>query len=123
MTWVVVAVAGAAGAVCRYVVDFVVTQRTMGVFPWGTCCVNVAGSLLLGFLVALAAGQAQAPLWLVGATAGFCGAFTTFSTYMFETLALLERGAWRPALWNLTTQVVGVAAAGGGWLLAAPLTG
>ncbi len=90
MTWLAVALGGAAGAACRYLVDFVVAQRTSGAFPWGTWTVNITGSLLLGVLVGFAAGTDEPRLWQVAATAGFCGAYTTFSTYMDAAAA---RGA------------------------------
>jgi CrcB protein len=117
LTWLAVAVGGAAGAVCRYVVDFVVTQRLSGVFPWGTWTVNVTGSLLVGFVAGLTANASQSGLWQVAAGAGFCGAYTTFSTFVYETLQLVERRAWWEALWNLASFVFGVAAAAGGWLV------
>lgn len=117
MTWLAVALGGAAGAACRYLVDFVVAQRTSGAFPWGTWTVNITGSLLLGVLVGFAAGTDEPRLWQVAATAGFCGAYTTFSTYMYETLQLLEERAWAEALWNLASQLVGLLAAGAGVLL------
>lgn len=118
MTWVVIAVGGAAGAACRYVVDVVVSERARGAFPWGTWTVNVSGALLLGLVAGLTVRRPDPALWQVAATGGFCGAFTTFSTLMFETLQLVERRAWWEALWNLSSQIVGVAAAAGGWLLA-----
>lgn len=121
MTWLAVAAGGAAGAVCRYVVDFVVTQRLTGVFPWGTWTVNVGGSLLIGVIAGVAARTGGAALWEAAAGAGFCGAFTTFSTYMYETLQLIERRAWWEAMWNLATLIVGIAAASVGWQLAALL--
>jgi CrcB protein len=118
LTWLAVAVGGAAGAVCRYLVDFVVTQRLSGVFPWGTWTVNITGSLLVGFVAGLTANASQPGLWQVAASAGFCGAYTTFSTFVYETLQLAERRAWWEALWNLASLVFGVAAAAGGWLVA-----
>ena len=122
MTWLAVAVGGAAGAACRYAVDFVISERAGGVFPWGTWTVNMTGSVLLGLLAGVAAGRADPQLWQVAATGGFCGAFTTFSTFMYETLQLIERRAWWEALWNLTSQVIGVAAAACGWLLSTLVT-
>lgn len=119
MTWLAVAVGGAAGAVCRYVVDFVITQRLTGVFPWGTWTVNVTGALLLGIIASVTVHSGESPLWQVAAGAGFCGAYTTFSTFMYETLQLADRRAWWETMWNLASLLVGVAAAGLGWWLAA----
>jgi len=70
-----------------------------------------------------AARSGQPQLWQVAATSGICGAYTTFSTFMYETLQLMERRAWWDAIWNLTSLLAGVAAAAAGWLLATPLVG
>jgi CrcB protein len=121
VTWAAVVVGGAVGAACRYVLDFVVSERTAGVFPWGTWTVNILGSLLLGLLVGWATTRGDPPLWHVALTSGFCGAFTTFSTFMFETLGLLEERAWAEAGLNLASLLVGVAAAAVGWTAAALL--
>lgn len=121
MTYLAIAIGGAAGAVCRYVVDFAVSQRTTGAFPWGTWLVNVTGSLLLGAIAGLTV-ESERALWQVGVTSGFCGAYTTFSTYMHETVQLIDRRAWWEAAWNLTALAVGVAAAGLGWALAMVIT-
>jgi fluoride exporter len=101
MTVLLVAVAGALGAAARYLTDRAVTSRTPGVFPAGTLLVNVLGSVTLGALAgANAAGEIGGPL-LTWAGTGFLGAFTTFSTFTFETLQLVEDGAWRPAAMNV----------------------
>lgn len=123
MTWATIALAGAVGAACRYVVDYLVSERSRGVFPWGTWTVNIAGSLLLGALAGAAAGRGDPAVWYVAATVGFCGAFTTFSTFMYETVQLIERRAWWEAGWNLASLGVGVVAAAVGWLLAATTVG
>jgi len=107
-----VAIAGGLGAACRYMLDFAITQRTRGVLPWGTWAVNVTGSLALGFLVGLAL-QVNLPLEVrIVLGGGFLGAYTTFSTWMYESLRLIELGAWRAAMVNLLGSVVsgGIAA-------------
>ena len=66
--------------------------------PWGTLLINITGSFLLGFFLAvptLGTGAGRALL-----ATGFCGGYTTFSTFAFETVALEERGAWRLAVAN-----------------------
>lgn len=123
MTWLAVALGGAAGAACRYVIDFAVTARRTGAFPWGTWTVNIAGALLLGALAGAAGSSGRVPLWRVAATAGFCGAFTTFSTFMYETLQLVEQRAWWEAGWNLASLAAGVAAALIGWQFATLVSG
>jgi CrcB protein len=87
-----VAVAGAVGAPCRYLLDGFVQDRTEGVFPWGTFVVNISGSLLLGFLTGLALYHAFGGAPRVWLGTGFCGAYTTFSTFTFESVRLLEEG-------------------------------
>lgn len=114
--WVAVLVAGAAGAVCRYLVDTAVTARTRGAYPWGTLVVNLTGSLLLGVVAGVVAGRVPGAIGVVAGT-GFCGAYTTFSTLAYETVRLAEEGAWRLALVNLATLVPGGAATALGWAL------
>jgi CrcB protein len=133
VTLLLVMVGGALGATCRFLIDRVSTARVGGSrwlpqgppgspLPWGTFFVNVGGSLLLGLLVG--AGAAL-PGWLghlLGT--GFCGALTTYSTFSYETVRLAAAGpsGRGPALLNIAaTIVVGLAAAGLGWLLARQL--
>lgn len=119
MTFVLVMVGGAAGAPLRYVTDLAVQRWHGGRFPWGTLAVNVLGSLLLGILLGLAAAGAVSPEVLALFGAGLCGALTTYSTFGFETVRLVEEGALAAALGNVTLSlVVGVAAGGLGWALA-----
>ena len=120
MTVLLLALASAAGAVCRYGVDLLVQGRRDGVFPWGTWVINVSGALLLGLLVG-AADRAVLPGGLVPVLGtGFLGAFTTFSTFMVETLTLVEAGAYRAAAVNVAASLVaGLLAAGLGLMAAA----
>jgi CrcB protein len=121
-TWTLLLVAGAIGAPVRYVLDGVVTDRTGGTFPWGTFVINVTGSFVLGFLTGLALYHAYpaAPKLVLGT--GFCGAYTTFSTFSFETVRLVEGGARRGALlYVLASLVTGLAAAGLGLAVAAAI--
>jgi CrcB protein len=118
MTAVLVLLGGAVGAPLRYLTDLFIQSRHDSVFPWGTFTVNITGSLILGGL-ASAVVNAGAPTWLLTlAGTGFCGALTTFSTFGFESVRLLEDGSWLEALANITLSlVVGLAAAFGGWAL------
>ena len=84
--WVWIAVAGAAGAVARFVVDGIVLTRTGGRLPWGTALINLTGAFVLGVIAG--AAPAHAVMLIVGT--GFLGAYTTFSTLMFETYRLAE---------------------------------
>lgn len=116
MTVVLVLVGGAVGAPLRYLTDLFIQSRHDSVLPWGTLSVNVFGSLVLGGL-ASAVSNNGAPDWLLtlGGT-GFCGALTTFSTFGFETIRLLEDGSWLEASVNVVLGLaVGLAACFGGW--------
>lgn len=117
-TWLAVAVAGALGAVCRHLVDTAARDRVAGAFPWGILLVNVTGSLLAGIVTGLVTrGLVTAELSTVVA-GGFLGAYTTFSTAMYDTLRLLEDRSPPLALANLGLPLVAsVAAAGLGWAL------
>jgi CrcB protein len=118
MTVVLVLVGGALGAPLRYLTDLFIQARHDSLLPWGTLTVNVVGSLLLGGLAA-AVFNSGAPSWLLtlGGT-GFCGALTTFSTFGFETVRLIEDGSWLEAAMNVTLGlVVGLAACFGGYAL------
>jgi CrcB protein len=106
-------IAGAIGAVSRYLVDGWVQGRVSGALPWGTFVINVSGSFILGLVTGLALyhGLGRLPATVIGA--GFCGAFTTFSTFSYESVRLLERGAVVPAATNsIGSVVVGLSAAG-----------
>ncbi len=108
------------GATCRWLLDQAVQARHDSLLPWGTFVVNVTGSFALGVLLAAASlGQVDARAVVLGG-AGFCGGFTTFSTFGYETLRLIEDGARVPALVNAVASVgVGLAAALAGWGLGA----
>jgi CrcB protein len=122
VTVLLVLVGGAIGAPLRYLTDLFVQSRHDSVFPWGTFAVNVVGSLVLG-ATAGAVATADGPAWvltLVGT--GFCGALTTFSTFGFETVRLVEDGSVLEAALNVgASLVVGMAACVAGWSLAAAL--
>ena len=93
-----VALGGAAGSVLRLLLANAVQLRTLSAFPAGTLLVNVLGSFLLGVLLRYALGSpAVTPEIRALLTTGFCGGFTTFSTFSYETLTLVEEGDWRRA--------------------------
>jgi CrcB protein len=110
--WIAFVAAGAVGAPLRYLADGAVGQRTDGVFPWGILLINVSGSFMFGLVTALALhhGLGRTPRIVLGT--GFCGALTTFSTFSYETVRLMEEGDLTEALVNLgVTLVLGGAAA------------
>ncbi|HEX5266827.1 MAG TPA: fluoride efflux transporter CrcB [Acidimicrobiales bacterium] len=98
--------AGAVGAPARFLVDAWMGDRTVGPFPWGTFVVNVSGSFVLGVLTGLVLyhGFPQTPKVIVGT--GFCGSYTTFSSFSFETVRLLEEGAHLEAAANVAGNLV-----------------
>jgi fluoride exporter len=119
-----VAVLGAVGAVCRYLLDRQVMGRlSRPRLPWGTFVINASGAFVLALLTGLALHHelsSTAKTWL---GTGFCGAFTTFSTFAFETHRLAEDGRWRAALVNVAGGlVVGLALAAAGLALASGLS-
>lgn len=91
-----VALGGAVGSVGRYLVGIWAARYTamhQGLFPLGTLVVNVVGGLVLGLLVALVVGEERLPhATRLALGTGFCGAFTTFSTFSVETLRLAQQG-------------------------------
>ena len=118
-----VAVGAAAGGVSRYYLSLAVHHRIGAAFPWGTLLVNVTGSLLLGFLMryALATPTLSAEMRLL-LTTGFCGGYTTFSTFSYETAMLLEDGQYeRAASYMLASVIVSLLATFCGFILAREL--
>lgn len=113
MTYVGVAVAGAIGAVARYVLHALVHDHIRGVFPWGTFLINVSGSLLLGLIAgfALYHGLSDTPKAVLGS--GFCGGFTTFSTFAYDTVGLAAEGAHTTAVVNVVVSTVAALVAAG----------
>jgi fluoride exporter len=122
MTVAMVLLGGAIGAPLRYLTDLVLQSRHDSVFPWGTFTVNVVGSFVLGVTAALVDGLGLAPWVLALVGTGICGALTTFSTFGFETVRLLEEGSVLAAVTNsMASLVVALAACAGGWALASAL--
>jgi CrcB protein len=103
-----VALAGALGAVSRYGLDVWVSERTRHPFPWGILIVNLSGSFLVGVVFALLEERfPNLDPWRVPVTAGFLGAFTTFSTFTFQTVNLAEDRMFMLAALNVLVSVVG----------------
>lgn len=125
MRLLAIAVGGGLGAVMRFSVSGFVQRLTDDAFPVGTLAVNVTGCLLIGFLGALFSGPAlvrdEMRLFVL---AGFLGGFTTFSTFGFETLSLLDDGEWARASANLVlSNGLGLLAVWLGYRIAGALQG
>lgn len=124
MITLLVALAGAAGAVLRFYVDSAVKARwvskSAGLFPWATVGINVMGSFVLGILAGLVLFRSGSSDVQAVIGTGFCGGYTTFSTASFETVRLVQAGRHRAAAGNaLGTLVAAVAACAAGLALVA----
>jgi CrcB protein len=104
MTVVLVFLGAMVGAPLRYLTDRAVQVRHDTVFPWGTLSVNAAGCLILGGLAGAGLSLPQAWLALLGT--GLCGALTTYSTFSYETVKLVEQRAYFYAAMNVLVSVV-----------------
>jgi fluoride exporter len=117
---IVLAVAGGGfvGAPARYLTDRAISTRVASDRPWGTVAINVSGSFILGLLAGLAGGPGLTPTVQALFGTGFCGAFTTFSAFSFESITLAEDGRLVEAAGNVALSVVmGLSAAALGiWL-------
>jgi fluoride exporter len=119
MILLAVSAAAGAGAVLRYGVDRAVARRMPAEWPLGTLLINVTGSLLFGLLVGLSIHHGLGTTTLDVAGAGFCGGFTTLSTWAWESIALAETSEWLGSLLNVVGSVVaGLLAAAAGLGLA-----
>jgi CrcB protein len=124
MLLLLIALGGALGSVARYLVDGWVQIRAGATFPWGTLVINVTGSLLLAFLVRWLEGVAAPPEWRGFLALGFCGAYTTFSTFGFEAVGLLQGGQWlRAGAYIAGSVLLSLLGVFGGFRLAAMILG
>jgi CrcB protein len=118
MIFVLVCLAGAAGAVLRFAVDAAVRARLRSTLPWATVLINVSGSLLFGVLTGIVLFHHSGSDARTVAGTGLCGGYTTFSTAMFESVRLLQQGAWTRLIGNwLGTAALTMAAAALGLLV------
>jgi CrcB protein len=91
-----------AGANLRYAVAQSTARVFSPAFPYGTLLVNFSGSLVLGLFMVWTTERVLAdPRWRLLIAVGFCGGYTTYSSYAYETFALLEKGQWSAGAWNM----------------------
>ena len=109
MIYLMIALGGAAGALARFSLGGWVLGLAGGAFPWGTFVVNLSGCLLLGTTLRFLEAVTASPEMRALLTVGFFGAFTTFSTFAYETVLLVQRGEWeRAAAYLLGSVLLGV---------------
>lgn len=90
-----VGVGGFVGSVARYLVAILFSSQISSVFPFATLTVNILGCFLIGILFALSdRGNVLSPEWRILLATGFCGGFTTFSTFSYESLRLMQDGEY-----------------------------
>lgn len=101
-------IAGSLGALARYGIEGIASERIGTGFPWGTLVVNATGSFAIGLLfTALIDGRWEMVPWLRTAiTVGFLGAYTTFSTFTLESVRLVEEGSYVLAAANVLGNVL-----------------
>jgi fluoride exporter len=90
------------GANLRYLISRLAVREFGAIFPYGTLAINIVGSFIVGFFVIWTTERVLLdPRWRLLVVVGFCGSFTTFSSYAFETMAYFERGQWTLMLANI----------------------
>jgi CrcB protein len=109
MVYFWIAAGSALGGVARFWCSGVIARAFGETFPWGTLIVNVSGSLLIGIIAALTGPDGR--IFLGSTTrlalmAGFCGGYTTFSSFSLQTLSLVQDGEWWLAGANIALSVV-----------------
>ncbi len=97
-----ISAAAIVGANLRYLLSRLAAMELGSVFPYGTLFINIVGSFIVGFFVIWTTERALVdPRWRLLVVVGFCGSFTTFSSYAFETMAYFEQGQWGLMLANI----------------------
>jgi CrcB protein len=121
--FLVISIAAIAGANLRFFLSRLAAKEFGPVFPTGTLIINILGSFIVGFFVIWTSERVLIdPRWRVLVVVGFCGSFTTFSSYAFETMSFFEQGQWGLMVTNiLTNNLLSLCAALGGMALARAL--
>ena len=97
-----ISVAAILGANLRFLLSRLAAREFGPIFPYGTLIINVLGSFIVGFFIIWTTERVLInPRWRLLVVVGFCGSFTTFSGYAFETIAYLQQGQWALMLTNI----------------------
>ncbi len=97
-----ISVAAILGANLRYVLSRVAAREFGPVFPFGTLVINIVGSFIVGLFVVWTTERVLVdPRWRLLVVVGFCGSFTTFSSYAYESMSFFEHGQWGLMLINI----------------------
>jgi fluoride exporter len=97
-----ISIAAVVGANLRYLLSRLLAREFGVAFPYGTLLINTLGSVIVGYFVVWTTERALVdPRWRLLVVVGFCGSFTTFSSYAFETIAYFEQGQWGLMLANV----------------------
>ena len=97
MVWLLIFVGGGAGSLCRYALGGLIQSRAHSGFPMGTLAVNVIGCLIIGLVARQLLNMQSEVLLKAVLMTGFCGGFTTFSAFSYETIGLIAGGEWAKA--------------------------
>jgi len=104
VNFVVVSLGAIVGANARYIISRYMAKVLGPAFPYGTLAINVVGSLIVGwFMIWTTERVLVDPRWRLLVVIGFCGGFTTFSSYAFESMAYFEQGQWGLMATNILT--------------------
>jgi len=106
LKYIAVGVGGFAGAITRYAIGVYIGSRYGVGFPYGTFVINVSGSFLVGLILTLLARTTASPYWRYLLPIGFIGAYTTFSTFEYETLQAIQDGQLVTGLLNVTLSLI-----------------
>jgi CrcB protein len=102
-----ISLAAIVGANLRYLLSRLAAKELGPVFPYGTLFINIVGSFIVGFFVIWTTARVLVdPRWRLLVVIGFCGSFTTFSSYAFETMSYFEQGHWGLMLGNILSNKV-----------------
>jgi len=115
-----ISVAAIVGANLRYLLSRIAARGLGPLFPYGTLFINVIGSFIVGFFIIWTTERALVdPRWRLLVVIGFCGSFTTFSSYAFETMSYFDHGQWGLMIVNiLSNNILCLGGALGGMALA-----